>query len=100
MIESSGQMSPRELQEHDWRMAEFERQAEHAISMKKLELELQKEQHDSEIELKRLESVWAIWLKIPLVIIKLPVYVLLGFGYIIGVAFKYQHPKAFWDLMK
>lgn len=98
-IEQNAQISPRESVEHQWSLDEWDRQAQHAITMKNLEIELAREQHQAEIELKKLESKWASWLKIPLLIIKLPVFILFGFAYIVCAFTGYQPVKRFWDLL-
>jgi hypothetical protein len=83
------QLTPRESIQHDWSMDEFRMQSEHAIVMKKLEIEEQ-----------RLEAKWASWLRIPVTIIKLPVYLVMAFGYVIAMARKKNPPDKFWDYLR
>lgn len=72
---------------------------EHAIAMKSLELNLARENNTAEIKLKELEAKWATWLKIPITIIKLPLYILLGLAYICSMFTRKEMPKRFWDLL-
>lgn len=99
MINQSTEMTPRESLEHEWRVEEFEKTSEHAIKMKQLEIELAKEDHKAEIELKKLEAKWAAWLRLPRTILLLPVLILFAFAYIFAIGFNYQPPKRFWDLL-
>jgi len=64
--------------------------------MKRLEIELQREKNQAEIELRKLEAKWSSWLALPKMIIKLPVYILLGFGYTIQSVRKQTPTKEFW----
>jgi len=72
---------------------------EHAEGLKRLEIELQREKNQAEIELRKLEAKWASWLSLPKLVIKLPVYLLLGIGYIIQ-SIRNQNPTDnFWDFI-
>lgn len=67
-----------------------------------LELQIQHEQHMKELELqvREIEARFASWLKLPIIIVKLPVYVLLAVAYIVQ-SFK-KEPKSvqqFWDFL-
>lgn len=73
---------------------------EHAEGMKRLEIQLQRDKNEAEIELRELEAKWSSWLSIPKTIIKLPVYVLLGIGYIVLCIRKQKPTEAFWKLLK
>ena len=66
-------MSPRESIQHEWDIDMFRIQAEHAVTMKQLEI----------AQLK-LEAKWNSWLKLPAMLIKLPVWCILAIGYIIN----------------
>jgi hypothetical protein len=72
---------------------------EHAETIKRLEIELQREKDQAEIELRRLEAKWSSWLSLPKTVIKLPVYVLLGFGYIVLCIRKQKPTEAFWRFL-
>lgn len=99
-IREETMLTPREsmLLEHDTEEARLSR--EHAIRLKTLELELAREKYKAEIELKKLEARWSSWLSIPLVIIKLPVYLLLAVGYIFDSIRGYEPAKDFWKLLR
>lgn len=73
---------------------------EHAEGMKRLEIQLQKEKNEAEIELRKLEAKWASWLSIPKTIIKLPVYALLGIGYIVLCVRNKKPTERFWAFLE
>lgn len=73
---------------------------DHAIAIKSLELNLARENNTAEIKLKELEAKWNTWLKIPIQIIKLPLYVLLGIAYVCSMFTKKEMPRAFWKLLE
>lgn len=67
-----------------------------------LQLQIQHEQKIKELDLevRKIEAQFASWLKLPITIIKLPVYVLLSIAYIVQ-SFK-KEPKSvqqFWDFI-
>ena len=99
-IYENPELTPREhlLMEHD---AEQNRLArEHAVTLKQLEIALQKEKNQAAIELKKLEVRWSSWLRLPSLILKLPLLILLGFSYIIAVIRNNEIPKEFWNVIK
>lgn len=100
MIDINPQVSPRESLEHEWRIDEWGKQAAHAKEMKLLELELLREQNQAEIKLRELEAKWASWLRIPILIIKLPMFLLLGVAYCISMVTKKEMPRPFWKLLE
>jgi hypothetical protein len=89
MIEARETLTQRELMEYEQHKEMFRLEAEFRMSEK-----------EKEIELARLEAKWASWLKIPLVLIKLPVYLILALAYCIAVARKAEVPEDFWKLLK
>jgi hypothetical protein len=99
-IYENTELTPREhlLMEHDAEQARLSR--EHAVTLKRLEIELNREKNQAAIELKRLEAKWSSWLRLPALIIKLPVLVLLGLSYICAVLRKSEIPKDFWNIIK
>lgn len=99
MMVENGEMTPRESLQHSWEVENFEKQAAHAIQMKEMELAIKREDNQAKIELKRLEAKWSSWLRLPSLIIRLPLYVILGIAYCISVAKKYEPSKRFWDLL-
>lgn len=75
--------------DHEWHVEEFRMQSEHQIVMKKLDIEQQK-----------LEARWASWVRIPLVIIKLPVYLVMSIGYCVAMARGKDVSDKFWEYIK
>lgn len=53
-----------------------------------------------DIEVQKLESKWSALLRIPITIIKLPVYVLFGIAYIVAVARKQEPSDNFWNFLR
>lgn len=82
-------LSPKEYEEFNQRKEMFEMQAQHELAVK-----------EKELELMRLEAKWASWIKIPLVIVTLPVRILFGFAYICSVFTKKEMPPEFWSMLK
>lgn len=95
-ITENDQLTPREYVLMENERDENRLIREHAVTLKQLEITLAKENHQADIELKRLESKWASLLKIPSQIIKLPIFFILSFGYLLAVIRKQEPPKAFW----
>lgn len=88
-IVDNNQMTPRETLEHEWRVEEQRILQEHAVTMKRLDLETAK-----------LEVKWASLTKIPMTIIKLPVYFVVALGYVIAKIRGDEVSTAFWDYLK
>jgi hypothetical protein len=88
-IVTRDELSPREIQLHQYEKEMFELQAQQVLSVKQIELELAK-----------LESKLTSLLKIPLTLVKLPVYILFGVAYIVAVARKYEPGENFWRFLK
>lgn len=86
---NSTELTRREIQLQDFEKEMFDKQANHALDMKKLELEVAK-----------IEARWSSWLKIPITIVKLPVYILLGIGFCISVAKNKELSDRFWNYLK
>lgn len=83
------ELTPREWAEWNNQKEMWELQAAHEIQVKKLEIEVQK-----------LEARWSVWLKIPLVILSLPVRVLLIIPLSIYAAKKQEVPQEIWKLLR
>lgn len=83
------ELTPREWAEFNNQKEMWELQAAHEIQVKKLEIEVQK-----------LEARWSVWLKIPLVILSLPVRVLLIIPLSIYAAKKQEVPQEIWKLLR
>jgi len=88
-INTREQMTPREVVEMEQDEKMWKLQAEHLKEMKRMEIEVMK-----------LEAKVSSWLKLPLVIIKLPVFVLFGVGYIVHAIRKTEPSENFWKLLK
>lgn len=98
-IESYDVMTPRESLEHEWRLEEFKKQSEHQLAMRRLELEVDRENNHAMIEVKKLEAQFASWLKLPVLLVKMPLFILLGIAYVCSMFTKKEMPKRFWDLI-
>lgn len=97
MITENDQLTPREhvLMENERDEARLTR--EHAITVKQLELAIKREDNQSKIELKKLEAKWSSLLRLPSLIIRLPILFILSIAYIISVIRKQEPPKSFWS---
>lgn len=89
MIHTSAELTPRELEtmRHDKDILQM--QIDHEHNKKRLDLQLA-----------IVEAKWASWLKIPVTIIKLPLFVLLGVAYICSMFTKRDMPEDFWRLLR
>jgi len=82
-------ISAAESTRHSWD-EESQRQArQHDLAIRKLELEVLKT-----------EAKFNNWFKIPLVIIKLPIYLIMSIGFIVAMIRKHDPGEDFWRLMK
>lgn len=82
-------MTAREREEFEQEKAYIELQIASNLELKRLEVEALK-----------LETKWSTLLKVPLTIIKLPVYVLFGIAYIVSTVTKKDMPEEFWKFLK
>jgi hypothetical protein len=83
------QLTPRESVIMETESEERRLAREHALAMKRVEIEAQK-----------LEVRWAAWLKLPALIIKLPLLILVGIGLVVALARKTDIPEEFWNIIK
>lgn len=110
-------MTAREKILLDTDLAENERNRQHALAMKQFDVDLKK----SELKLRqedrvkervhsqrmatlqtaqiRYEAGWQNILRLPLVIIKLPVYILFGIAYIVCIGTKQEPSTEFWKFI-
>lgn len=72
---------------HEKEMTEIHHQ--HAVRLKELELELA-----------RLEAKWSAWLRIPKLLVLLPVVLVLSIGAVISAIRKSDFHEKFWDLLR
>lgn len=115
---ASETISPRDKLLLDADRDENERNRQHALRLKELEvgakkLELQLRQQDRirferhqnrmaliESDIRRYEASWTNILRLPVTLVKLPVYILFGVAYCISILTKQELPQNFWDFMK
>lgn len=93
------QLTAREhiLLEHE--KDEAARSREHAVRLKELDLALAREKYQAQVELRRLESKWSTLLRIPIVIIKLPIHIVLAVGYLLATLRGIEPSKSYWNLL-
>lgn len=98
-IVESDMLTPREsvLMENERDEARLQR--EYAITMKQLDLALAKEKYQAQIELRKLEAKWSSLLKIPSLVIRLPILFILSISYIFAVIRKSEPSKSFWSYL-
>jgi hypothetical protein len=89
MIETQQTLSPRESILMEMEKEEARLAREHDISVRKLELEAV-----------ALEQKWTQLYRLPVLIIKLPVYGLLGIAYIVAMARGFEPSDNFWSFIK
>lgn len=88
-IQTREELTPREWALYEQEKEAFERQASHAVEIKRLELEAV-----------RLESKFGVWFKIPLEIIKLPVKIVVGLAVVVYAVRGIEPPETVVKLLK
>lgn len=68
--------------------------------LQQYEKEMFEKQAAFQLEIAKLEAKWASWFKIPVTIIKLPVYCLFAIGFIIAIAKGKEPSENFWKFMR
>jgi len=99
-ITDNTSLTPREYQLAENDKEERRETFTHAINIKKMELELARENHAADIELKKLEAKWDSWISLPRYVLKLPVMFLFGIAYIFHAITKSTPSQDFWDFLK
>lgn len=89
LTNSRDEMTAREREEFAQEKEAAAIQAEYNLKIKEME-----------IEVARMEARWSSWLKLPLMIIKLPVFIVFGIAYCIAMAVKHDPPESFWKFLK
>lgn len=89
MLQTRESITAREREEWAQNEKVMERQMIHAKEMKQLEIEVMK-----------LESKWGVWIKIPLVIITLPVRILFVIPLCIYAVTRQEIPSDYWKFLK
>lgn len=82
-------LTPREHQEFINRKEMFEMQAQHELAVK-----------DKELEVMKLEAKWSSWMKLPVMVLMLPVRILFGIAFICSVFVKKELPAEYWRVIK
>lgn len=82
-------LTPREYELHNQRKEMFEMQAQHELAVKERELEVM-----------RLEAKWGSWMKLPIMILMLPIRVVLAIAFIPSVFVKKELPDEYWHMLK
>ena len=83
------QLTPREAQEQQYQKEMLELQMIHARTMK-----------EKDIELAKLEARFSSWLRLPVLVLKLPVLLLLGVGYIVDRIKSQEQGDDFLNMLK
>lgn len=109
------ELTPREYADQEFELRMFDKQTAHVQALKRLETdgtlaeikarieagnanrESQERLKQKELEIAQLENKW---LKLPLTIIKFPLYPILGVAFCICMARKYDPPESFWKLLR
>lgn len=89
MRTNSEHLTPREVQEIQYEKEAWERQAQHQIALKNLEIQVMKE-----------EARWGAWIKLPKLVILLPVLLLLVIPLSIYAATKQEVPEFYQRFFK
>lgn len=88
-IQTADKLTPREYELWNQEKERFEMQAQHALQIKNLEIEVAK-----------IEARWSSLLRLPMLILKLPVLMILAVGFCIGVAKGKELSSSFWSYMR
>lgn len=83
------QLTPREAEVMRYEEAQADKQMAYGLQMKELDIKVQ-----------TLESKWAAWLRLPGLILRLPLLVILGIGYIVHAIKGTEPSDNFWNLLK
>lgn len=99
-IYENNELTPREhmLMENENEQGRLIR--EHAVKIKELEIQLLREKNEAATEIRRLEAKWSSLLKIPTMVVKLPIFMFLGIGFIVSSIRGIEPSKDFWTYIK
>lgn len=119
MLTNSEQVSPRESLIHEWELEDWSKRAQHDILInrmkleeKKLEIKLKQEdatrarRHQQqmkqlELDIRTYEAKWQQLLRLPVLLIKLPLFILFGIAFCIAVARGDSIDSSdYWKLLK
>jgi len=88
-IQVTDKLTPREYEQHNQRKEMFEMEAQHQIMMQQLD-----------IEVRKIEARWTSLLRLPVIIITLPVRFVVAIAYVVAVARKFELGDNFWTYMR
>lgn len=89
ILEGPEKLTPRERAELDWEKEATHLQADYALKVKELELQV-----------KKLEARWSSLFRLPMAIIWLPVRLIMAFAIPISAITKKDLPDKFWEFMR
>lgn len=89
LTQAGPELTPREAYMLRYEQEQEERQLTYAAAMR-----------DKDLELARMEAKWSVWLRIPILIIKLPLYVILGLAYIVHAIRGIEPSDNFWNMLR
>jgi hypothetical protein len=82
-------MTPREREEHAQSMEIAKTQADYQLEYKRLD-----------IEVKKIEARWSSWLRLPAMLIWLPIRFIMAFAIPISVITKKELSDKYWEFMR
>lgn len=82
-------ISAAESTRHSWDLEQQREAREHDLRIRAQELAVLKTQNS-----------WGALLQVPITIIKLPLYMVLGIGFIVAMARRIDPGESFWDLLR
>lgn len=88
-FDSPAEMTSKEYTQHEWDVEEFDKRAQHAVTMKQLDIQAEK-----------LQAKITSWFHVPIMIIKLPVLILFGIAFICAQFTKKDLPAEFWQFLR
>ena len=89
LVPERDSFTPREAETMRYEAERADKEMAYGLKMKELDIEVQK-----------LEARFTSLLRIPIIIIKLPVLVFFGIAYIVHAFMKIEPSESFWKLLK
>lgn len=89
LTNSADNISPAESTRHSWDEEDKRQAREYDLQCRKLELDII-----------RTESNWNSFFKLPITIIRMPVYIIMAFGYVVAMIRGNEPSQNFWDFIK
>lgn len=75
-------------------------QMQYDKEMLQLQVEHTQKVKAMELEVAKIEAKWSVLLKLPLMIVRIPLYIVLGIAYCIAVSRKTEPSENFWRLLR